>query len=75
MDINPTTMEKMVDTTIDTIPIYNTQTMNEPTAAFHDKTKEVQEWTRDIDSYFLPKLASTCNKCPWGCSEFFHEVG
>lgn len=51
-----------------------------PSPIFVDRTMEIDEWSEDINSYELARLASTCNKhlmpkilCPWGCTEYNHR--
>ena len=53
-----------------------------PCPAIKDKTLDKDACKKDINSYSLPRLANACNhylrpviKCPWGCSEFLHNVG
>lgn len=62
--------------------IFNSVSIDSPSPIFIDKTMEINEWNDDVNSYLLPRLASSCNKhlmpnimCPWGCSEFNHKCG
>ena len=62
--------------------IFNSVSIESPSPIFIDKTMEIKEWNDDVNSYLLPRLASSCNKhlmpnimCPWGCSEFNHKCG
>ena len=62
--------------------IFSNITLGDPSPCFSDKTLNIKEWTLDINSYLLSRLARTSNKyllptikCPWGCSEFQHKVG
>jgi hypothetical protein len=57
-------------------------TILDPSPVFIDRTMEITEWDRDINSFELPKLARACNKylipkvmCPWGCTEYTHQSG
>ena len=70
-------METMVDQCIENIYpiIFGNITMDSPSPAFLDITKNTKEWDGDIYSYLLLRLQSTTNKhlkptvkCPWGCS-------
>ena len=62
--------------------IFDRITLQFPAPIFVDKTNDLMNWKKDIESYFIARLASTTNKylrpvikCPWGCSEFPHKAG
>ena len=62
--------------------VFSNITMDFPCPAIKDKTLDRDSCDLDIKSYHLPRLTNAWNhyfrpliKCPWGCSEFLHNVG
>ena len=62
------------------IPTLRDVTIESPPSFFKDITGDIDDWNADIESFYLPRLATACNKyvlptvlCPWGCTEFIHK--
>ena len=61
---------------------YRNVSLHSPAAYFNDISLDILEFKSDIDSLLLGRLKDGTNKhiiptvlCPWGCTEFIHNVG
>ena len=61
---------------------YRNVSLHSPAAYFNDISLDILEFKSDIDSLLLGRLMDGTNKhiiptvlCPWGCTEFIHNVG
>ena len=61
---------------------YRNISLEFPKCIIIDRSYEKDEWTSDIESQLLPRIASACNKymlpcilCPWGCTEYVFSCG
>ncbi len=61
---------------------YRNITLDFPKCIIIDRSLEKDEWTSDMESQLLLRIASSCNKymlpcilCPWGCTEYVFSCG